>query len=127
MFLATAYNAIVESGSFKATNQCAFTRVMDIMNTKSSKTFRWSVRLIGDSWVYTGIASKLEQRRAWIEDYDENSIIFYPYMSKICKGTKESPSNITNVKSGDEIHFRFQPKFKKFSVSLVSFIIRCWK
>ena len=115
----------MEGGIFKPTQMgYAFARGMDIMNSKSSSTFRWSVRLTGG--IYIGIASKLERKDAWIEDNDENSIIFHPLSSppKIYKGSSESfPSNITNVKRGDEIHFRFQPKLKKFSISLVRLII----
>ena len=94
------------------------------MNSKSSKTFRWSVRLTGNSSVSTGIASKLERKDDWIDSYDENSIFFDPYNEKIYNGMgKYFPSNITNLKPGDEIHFRFQPKLKKFIISFVRSII----
>ena len=110
--------------SFKTTEYYAFARVMDIMNTKSSQNFRWSMRLTGDGWIYIGIASKLERKNDCIENYDENSILFSPFDKIICKGlSKHFPSNIAIAKSGDEIHFRFQPKLKKFSISMVNLII----
>ena len=93
------------------------------MNSKSSLNFRWSVRLTSSADIYIGIASKLERTGGWIEDYDKNSILFAPFCEKIYKGLPQTlPSNITNARSGDEIHFRFQPELKKFSISLVRFI-----
>ena len=123
--LATAYKATVEGGIFKPTEVYAFARGLDIMNSKSSKTFRWSVRLLTCiNWFSIGIASKLERGNAWIHDYDRNSIFFDPYDEKIYNGMgKNFPSNITNVKPGDEIHFRFEPKLKKFTISFVRSII----
>ena len=95
----------MQDSNFKATEKFAFARVLDEMNSKSSKKFRWSVRLTSDSStsIYIGIASKLERKDDYIENYDENSVL------------------CTNAKSGDEIHFRFQPKLKNFSISLVHF------
>ena len=88
------------------------------MNSKSSTNFRWSVRLTDDDdddW-YIGIASKLEQKDDYIENYDKNSIFFSPSTSQIYKGSLLGlPSNITNATSGDEFHFKFQPKLKKYS------------
>ena len=114
----------MEGGIFKPTKDWAFARGIDIMNSKSSKTFRWSVRLTDNGGFFTGIASKLKGSNAWIDGYDKNSILFSLFESKIYKGLSKSfPSNITNVKSGDEVHFRFQPKLKKFSITFVGLII----
>ena len=102
------------------------------MNSKSSTNFRWSVRLTDDDdddddW-YIGIASKLEQKDDYIENYDKNSIFFSPSTSQIYKGSLLGlPSNITNATSGDEFHFKFQPKLKKYSISLVRLIILSWQ
>ena len=114
----------MEGGSFEPNNDYAFARAMEKMSSKSQTVFRWSVRLTGHNG-YIGIASKLERKDDWIENYDENSILFSPFSFRpsIFKGLSQNlPSNITNPKSGDEIHFRFQPKLKKFSISFVRFI-----
>ena len=113
----------MEGGNFKATEDFAFSRSSK-MSSKSSKNIRWSVRVNNSYYIWVGIASKLKLKDDWIESYDENSILFAPFNSKIYKGLSQTlPSNITNAKSGDEIHFRFQPKLKKFSISLVRLII----
>ena len=112
--------------SFKTTEELGVSRVMDIMNTKSSQNFRWSIRLTGNGWIYIGIASKLERMNDYIENYDRNSILFCPLNRKIYKGSsrtnKLSDTITCTAKNGDEIHFRFQPKLKKFSISLVSYV-----
>ena len=119
----------MEGGIFNTTTEgFAFARGMDIMNLESSKTFRWSIRLTGNGEVYIGIASKLERRDIWIDDYDTNSILFSPFGSKIYIGRSKSfISNISdyinNVKIGEEVHFRFEPKLQKFTISFVRPII----
>ena len=55
-----------------------------------------------------------------IIDYDENAIAFYPFSGNIWRGTTHIQQVNRYLKSGDEIHFRFQPKMKKFLISFVS-------
>ena len=100
----------------------ASARAEEIMNSKSSNESRWSVRINGDRWFATGIATKLRRRKdQLVIEYDENAIIFYPFHGSIRKGKihREIHKDITKAKNGDEIHFRFQSKLKKFSISFV--------
>ena len=76
----------MEGGIFKSTEARGFARGMAIMNSKSSKTFRWSVRLTYRyCQIYIGFASRLERKDDWIDSYDENSIFFYPPLEKYIK------------------------------------------
>ena len=99
-------------------------RATEMMNSKSSNDFRWSVRLADIKWVCFGIASnELVQNELpeTINTNDKNAIVYYPYSGSIRKGqilVQTLPT--TNVTPGDEIHFRFQPKMKKFLISFVS-------
>ena len=96
------------------------------MNCKSSNDFRWSVRLIsGDAGIYIGITSKLQAKDDWVESGDTNSIVYSPLAKHIYKGTSESfeCKILPKANTGDEIHFKFQPKLKKFSISLVRSVI----
>ena len=93
------------------------------MNSKSSIDFRWSVRLTDDkNWITIGIASKLQETDHSIAYQDENAIMFYPFHGVIRNGQTQIISIIA-AKEGEEIHFRFQPKSKKFTISFVSSIM----
>ena len=97
----------------------AVARVKEIMNSKSSNESRWSVRINEKRWLATGIATKLQRIDEMIKSYDENAIIFFPFQGSIYKGWEIIQQNITRATKGDEIHFRFQPKLKKLSISFV--------
>ena len=79
-----------------------------------------------------GIASNFSQQRqyTYVIDNDENAISFETYSGLILKGNEEinrrptdriirSTKRLSKMNSGDEIHFRFQSKLKKLSISLV--------
>ena len=119
-FQATAYHAQVEGESFKKTGDYGFARATETMNSKCSNDFRWSVRITASAWMVIGIASKLQQTDDLIFNYDENSILYSPYYENIYKGKNIVRNNIIKAKTGDELHFRFQPKLKKFRISIVS-------
>ena len=122
LLLVTSCNATVEGESFQSTEQAGYARATEIMNSESVNDFRWSVRITNDEKIYVGIASKLQQGE-WIENDDENAIIYFPFDGEIYTGTNLFQTNIIEAVSGDAIHFRFQPKLKKFSISFVSSII----
>ena len=125
LVLATAYKATLEGGSFKTTDKFGSSRATQMMNSKSSNDFRWSARLTGeDTYTYIGITSQLQARDAWVESYDKNSIIYSPLGKWIYKGSASFESQILpNATYGDEVHFKFQPKLKKLSISLVRSVI----
>ena len=90
------------------------------MSTKSESVFEWSVKLFSKNYDNrVGIASQLKPESKNIFDYDKNAILYTSQHSGICIG-----SNIIHStgyhKSGDIVHFRFQPQTKKFVVILVS-------
>ena len=119
----------MEGGCFRSARHYGYVRATAKMNSKSSNDFRWSVRLTGNArkWMALGIASnELVQNELSeaIIDYDENAIVFYPFSGNIWRGTTHIQQVNTYLKSGDEIHFRFQPKIKKFLISFVSQLFR---
>ena len=123
-FLATLFHALVEGASFKSTADRGFVRAMEIMNSKSSNDFRWSIRITDDPWIGIGIASKLKRTKDQaIYTTDENSIIFFPWIGNIWTGNRILHEEICKTKSGAECHFKFQPKMKKLLISFVSTII----
>ena len=90
------------------------------MNSKSPTDVRWSLRIDGDVFnFFIGIASKFEHTTTYIGNYDEYAIIYIPDQGRISHKRNKVHMNTVKVKCGDEIHFRFQPKLKKFSVSVV--------
>ena len=98
-------------------------RAKEIMNSKSTKDSRWSVRLNGNAWLAIGIAAKLPRINNVIYHEDENAIIFSPFNRSVRQGQTILAENTTKAKTGDEIHFQFQPKLKMFSILFVSLII----
>ena len=109
----------MEGGNFTATDYCGLARATEAMNSQSVNDFRWSVRITGAEGISIGIATKL-QHDEWLEDYDENAIIYMPFAGEIHTEKELFQENIIEAKNGDEVHFRFQPKLKKFSISFVS-------
>ena len=120
-FKATAYYAIVAGDFFHTSgnNSVTYARATEVMNTKSPFDFRWSIRVSGGTWISIGIASKLKKKDTFIGDYDKNAILFSPRGWTVSKGDQTIQTEIAKDKYGGEIHFRFQPKLKKFSLSLV--------
>ena len=125
----------MDGGCFMPDQNYGYVRATTMMNSKSSNDFRWSVRLTqadtGNVKVRRlglGIASnelvQNELRKITIDIinyYDQNAIVYYPFFGKIRKGEDLVQTYTTrNVTSGDEIHFRFQPKLKKFLIKFVS-------
>ena len=100
------FGAFVEGGYFRSTTAYGCAQAREIMSTKSLNDYRWFVTLIKDSTIGAGIATE------WIS-FDENAIWTG---NEVLKGTT------TKAKSGEplEIHFKFQPKLKKLTISLVS-------
>ena len=128
-FLATQFGGNVEGGSFKSTQDFGFVRAKETLNSNATKDFRWSVWLTGGGIsgesLYIGIASKLHRTNEFIGANDEDAIFVNPHYGNLWKGRTMVPSSMNQrtaikAKSGDEIHFRFQPKLKKFSISIVS-------
>ena len=114
----------MEGGSFSPAQAGGYVRATEIMNSKSSNDFRWSVRLTDSGWIGLGIASNVLVQNELSETfnyYDENAIVYFPFAGSIWKGKASIKRKglARNVTSGDEIHFRFQPKMKKFFISLV--------
>ena len=123
--LGAGYNATMEGGCFRSAKNYGYVRATTMMNSKSSNDFRWSVRLTGNTckWIGLGIASnKLVQNKlSEIINYeDTNAIVYYPQGGYIQGNNLYQTYKSRNATSGDEIHFRFQPKLKKFFISFVS-------
>lgn len=119
----------MEGGSFRATGDCGYARATEVLNTKRTDEVVWSVRNISNdddsSYYSTGIATKLQTVKRWIENYDENAIIYDTSSGgkgTIRKGKMALHEDIMIATKGDEIHCRFQPKLKKFLITFVSSI-----
>ena len=114
------HNATIDGGTFKSSNGASYARASEVMNSKSPNDFRWSVRITGHVFdFYIGIASKLERKTNFIGSYDEYAIIYAAQDGSIRKQRNSVCINTSKAKSGEEIHFRFQPKLKKISLTLV--------
>ena len=74
---------------------------------------------------YIGIGSKLQRKHNYIGGYDEYAIIYNPYNGTLSKGLngRSNQLEVIKLKPGEDIHFRFQPKLKKFSISLVCLLL----
>ena len=119
-FLATAYHATVEGGHFTTTGARGYARATEVMNSKCLNNFRWSVVLRTDKKeIWIGIASKLQQTGCHIKDYDKNVILCLPTAGSFFHGEILEGAKNLECQSGDEIHFIFQSKLKKFSIIMV--------
>ena len=100
--------------------KAAYARATHVMATQSTRNYEWSVKLIGDTHFYVGIASKL-MPDSLIYQTDENAILFFSNDgSPVIKiGSKTIHSNLTEQKTGDVIHFKFQPQTKKLVIEAV--------
>lgn len=99
----------------------SYARAADVMSTHSANGFEWSVKLVGSEYFFVGIATELEPG-SLIYHSDPNSILY--------DSDEDSPSitignhatiyeNLPQQKTGDVIHFKFQPQTKKFVIELV--------
>ena len=92
------------------------------MSTQSAMGFEWSVKLIGDKSFCVGITSKLSAGTS-IGSTDRNAILYLSNNdSPFIRIGKDSiiHSNLPKQKTGDVIHFKFQPLTKKLIIELAS-------
>ena len=104
---------------FKCSVVCGFARAADVMSTQSPTDFEWSLKLIGGSHFCAGIASELRREHSFIDEYDQNAILYW--FSEDESEILHYHYNLKKHESGDVIRFRFQPKRKKLLIDLVSF------
>ena len=92
-----------------------------------SHDFHWSIRLGNSNWFYVGVAARGPargpvrgpQKPVHIGNYDKNSILFHTRDGVVFVGEDQIVCDFPRANIGDVIHFRFQPKLKKFCISLV--------
>ena len=101
---------------FKQLDYFAYARASDVMSTQSSTNFEWSVKLIG-TFFYVGIASQLKPIKDLIFCYDQDSILYSAYYRRIKMGSNTMHENV--ARTGDIIHFKFEPSRKKLVIDLV--------
>ena len=108
-------------GIFKRNDGRSSARASEIMSTKSETDFEWSVKLIGDRWFHVGIASQLKRENSFINNYDQNAILYRSYdgYSVISIGSNVIHENLPEQETGDVIMFRFEPQRKKLVIDLV--------
>ena len=109
----------MEGGHFTSTGEFGYARATEVLNSKCTNDFRWSVALRTDKPIWIGIASKLQRTDDNIKSYDENAILCYPTGGSFFQGEITEGSQNLVAQLGDEIHFIFQSKLKKFSIILV--------
>ena len=90
------------------------------MSTESITAFEWSVKL-SDVRFFVGVASQLIPREDNIYKYDSNALFYYADngSSSIKAGQETIHSNLCEYKTGDIVHFRFQPQKKKLVIDAV--------
>ena len=106
-------------GIFKYAEDFGYARATNVMSTKSETEFEWSVELIGTKFFSVGIASRTLRSSNLIYASDKNAIAYSSYNADIRVGENPIHSNLTELKSGDVIRFRFQPQRKKLLIDLV--------
>ena len=108
------------NGIFKADGQYGYARAAVVMSTRSETDFEWSVKLLCSTPIRVGIASQLKLENTDIFDYDRNAILYSSYHKLgISVGQNKIHLHPAQHKSGDVIHFRFQPQAKKFYIRSV--------
>ena len=123
-------------GDFKPACKYCFARATEVMNSKSSNDFRWSIRFNGHQnrpkRAFIGIASKFKfQNGHTVPKWPYNAIVLgfhrtdRRFYNRITVENKQKYliNKIIRSANEDEIHFRFQSKLKKLSISLVRSII----
>ena len=116
---ASNFHAFVSNALFRRTSAFAWARSTEIMSTLSEVDFKWSIKLIGYSQFYVGIASTAEQKTASIYEYDENAIVFSSQVSKILVGTSVIHTGLRSQNNGDVIHFTFLSQARKLLIDWV--------
>ena len=119
-FLASVYHGSVTNNVFKTSEWYAHARASDVMSTQSSTNFEWSVKLIDNyhiPYFYVGIASQLKPKHQFISNYDQDSIIYSDRQETIKMGSSTMHENV--ARTGDIIHFKFEPSRKKLVIDLV--------
>ena len=112
----------MEGGHITTTGDNGYARATEVMNSKCSNNFRWSVILRTDEKaVWMGIASKLQPIEDKITSYDQKAILFVPAAGSFFHGGITEGAQNLEMGSGDEIHFIFQSKLKKFSIIIVRY------
>ena len=113
----------MNNGIFKRLDSCGYARAADVMSTQSATCFEWSVKLIGDSNFYVGIASHHRRKDNVISTSDPTSITYYSNNGEplIKNGSVIIHRNLPMQKTGDIIRFKFQPHTKKLVIVSVRF------
>ena len=124
-FEANTYYSSVVNGKFKRNDTgrsltFGHARAADLMSTQSAMGFKWSVKLIGDKSFHVGITSKLTSG-SFLSSTDRNAILYSSNDNspQITIGNDTIHSNLPKQKTGDVIHFEFQPVAKKLIIELV--------
>ena len=109
------------NGIFKRSGSYGSTRATNIMSTRSTSDFEWSVKLICSDFYgfYVGIASIFKLENEYIQEYDETAILYYSFLSTIKSRKNTIHSNLPKLTTGDIIRFRFQPQTKNLIIELV--------
>ena len=117
------FNASVVNGLFKRVSDYAFARPTNVMSTKSSTCFEWSVKLVGKGLFHVGIAAQFKRHMGAIFLYDKNAILYRSYCGSlspaISVGSNKIYTSLPKHNTGDVIRFKFQPHTKKLIINLV--------
>ena len=131
MCLRISSSSQINNGIFKRSKDWNSTvishaRAADSMSTQSATGFEWSIKLIGDTDFYVGIASRLERDQLLICERDVNAILYHSNGNSpvIQCGTRVMHSDLLEQITGDVIHFKFQPQTKKLVIELVRHFYR---
>ena len=91
------------------------------MSTQSATEIEWSVKLMGHSYFFVGIASDSKPECSNIPDMDSNAIVYYSNNGspQIQVGNEVIHSNLSTQNNGDVIRFRFRPHSKKLVIDAV--------
>ena len=107
---------------FKKIQNFAYARAADVMSTQSANGFEWSVKFVGHSYFMAGITSRLEPGY-FLYNVDQNSILYDSNekspIIRIGSSKSLTSPKLTQQKSGDVIHFKFQPQTRKLVIELV--------
>ena len=109
----------MKGGFFESTYRYGSARAVEVMNSKSANDFYWSLKCdFKEDACYIGIASIIQRSNSFLGAHDENAILFDLHFGTITKGSYVYRHSVISVDSKDEIHLKFQPKLKKFSIAI---------
>ena len=97
-------------------------RAYDKMNDKSICNFHWSIELGNDEWFYVGVTTTIENFSNYITRHDHKAIFLDTRDGVILKKNRVL-TKIDVLKNTSIVHFRFEPKSKKFYISTVRYAI----